>query len=157
MRTRELLGKTLRREIMKNSNVHSGSKSQPRTTLELRSLALVAAFVLCFSVAGWAQDQATITGPVTDNSGAVVPNVKIVVSNPDKGFTRETVSNTAGDYTVAKIPIGSYQVTAEGAGFQKLLRTDLTLSGGPTLRVDLQLRIGQVTQEVTVVGQTPKV
>src|ERR1019366_1370542 len=130
MRTRELLGKTLRREIMRNSNVHSGSKSQPRTTLELRSLGLVAAFVLCFSVAGFAQDAGTILGVVTDTSGAVIPNVKVTVANAAKAVTREVTSSSSGDYVVPKIPLGDYTVAAEAAGFQKLLRTGIFLDAG---------------------------
>jgi hypothetical protein len=114
-------------------------------------------FVLGLSVSGWAQDQATIVGTVADSTGAVVPNAKITVSNAEKGITRETVSNSAGDYTVAKVPIGDYNVSAEASGFQRLIRTGITLTAGQTLRVDLQLNVGQVTQEITVAGNAPKV
>jgi hypothetical protein len=133
----------------------AGSKWGP--LLRMRFVALFAAFVLCLAIPGWAQDEATIVGTVTDTSGAVVPGAKVTVANPDKGFTRETTSNTAGDYTVAKIPIGDYQVTAEASGFQKLLRTGISLNGGQTLRVDLQLTVGQVNQEVTITGNVEKV
>ena len=61
----------------------------------------------------------------------------MTVANPQRGVTRETTSNSAGEYTVAKVPIGNYEITAEAPGFQKLLRTGITLTVGQTLRVDL--------------------
>ena len=114
-------------------------------------------FLICVSTIGWAQDTANIVGTVTDTSGAVMPNVKVTVTNPDRGFTRESASNTAGEYTLTSIPIGNYVVTAEVAGFQKLVRSGITLQVGQTLRVDLQLTVGQVTQEITVTGNVAKV
>jgi hypothetical protein len=99
----------------------------------------------------------TIIGVVTDTSGAVVPNVKITVANAEKGIDRHLVTNSAGEYLAAKIPLGTYDVTAEGTGFQKLVRTGIALDAGVTLRVDLQLTVGQVTQEITVTGGATKV
>jgi hypothetical protein len=87
----------------------------------------------------------------------VIPGAKVTVANPDKGFTRELVSNTAGEYTAAKIPIGSYVVTVEASGFQRSARTGISLSVGQTLRVDFQMSVGQVTQQVTVTGNLPHV
>jgi len=74
-------------------------------------------------VAMWAQDTATIVGTVTDSTGAVVPGAKVTVANPDRGFTREVASDSAGAYNAARIPIGNYVVTAEMTGFQKLVRS----------------------------------
>ena len=116
-----------------------------------------ATLLICVSTIGWAQDTANIVGTVTDTSGAVMPNVKVTVTNPDRGFTRESVSNTAGEYTQTSIPIGNYVVTAGVAGFQKLVRSGITLQVGQTLRVDLQMTVGQVTQEITVTGNVAKV
>jgi hypothetical protein len=120
-------------------------------------VALVATFAFFLSIPGWAQDEASITGTVTDTSGAVVPGVNLTVANPDKGFTRETKTNSAGDYTVSPVPIGNYTVTAEATGFQRLVRTGITLSVGQNLRLDLQLTVGQTTQELTVTGNVVKV
>jgi len=105
----------------------------------------------------WAQDTANVVGTVRDSTGAVIPNAKVTVANPDRGFTRESMSNTAGEYTQTSIPIGNYVVTAEAAGFQKLVRSGITLQVGQTLRVDLELTVGQLTQEVTVTGNVAKV
>lgn len=142
---------------MRNSIEHSNVKAQPRTVLELRSLALVAAFVLCISVSGLAQDAGTILGTVTDTSGAVIPGVKVTVTNSEKAVNREVTSSSSGEYVVPKIPLGNYTVTAEAHGFQKLLRTGIFLDAGQTLKVDLQLTLGQVTQEITVSGEVQRV
>jgi len=79
------------------------------------------------------------------------------VANSDKGFTRDLVANAAGEYTAAKVPLGDYVITAEAPGFQKLVRSGITVAVGQTLRVDLQLTVGQVTQEVTVTGNITRV
>jgi hypothetical protein len=116
----------------------------------------VTVFVV-LSMSAWAQDTATIVGTVMDSSNAVIPAAKVTVANPDKGFTRQLASNAAGEYTAAKIPIGTYVVTAEASGFQKSVRTEISLSVGQTQRVDLQMTVGQMTQEVTVTGNLPHV
>jgi hypothetical protein len=97
-----------------------------------------------------AQDLATIVGSVTDASGAVIPEAQVLVSNPERGLTRRVVSDAAGEYTAARVPIGNYVITVEKTGFQKLIRSGITLQVGQTLRVDLQLQVGSATQEVVV-------
>lgn len=98
-------------------------------------------FFFCLLLA--AQDTATIMDAVADPSGAMIPGVKVTVSNPDKGFTRELESNSAGEYMAAKVPIGNYVITAGAPGFLKLARSGFTLTVGQTLRLDLQLTFGQ--------------
>jgi hypothetical protein len=118
-------------------------------------LLLVVSVSVC--LAGWAQDTAQIVGTVSDTSGAVIPNAKVTVANPDKGYTRELVSNTSGAYAAQAMPIGNYVVTAEAQGFEKLTRSGITLQVGQIQRVDLELKVGQVTQEVTITGNIPEV
>src|SRR5689334_21496015 len=108
----------------------SGIPNSVRRLEMKKCLLVLVAMVLCFSTLSWAQDTANITGTVTDSTGAVIPNSKITLSNPDKAYTRETVSDTAGIYTVSTVPIGNYVVTCEAAGFQKLVRSGITLSVG---------------------------
>src|SRR5215471_6016943 len=99
---------------------------------------VLALFVLLLSLTavGWAQDTATIVGTVTDSTGAVVPAAKISVSNPERGFVRNLVANGAGEYTAARIPIGTFVVTVEAPGFEKLVRSGINVSAGQTQRVD---------------------
>jgi hypothetical protein len=104
-----------------------------------------------------AQDQATIVGTVTDSTGAVIAGARITVSNPERGYVRELLSNGSGQYSLEAVPIGNCVISAEMPGFQKLVHTGLVLSVGQTLRVDLQLAVGKTTSEVTVTGNVPHV
>jgi hypothetical protein len=104
-----------------------------------------------------AQDTATIIGAVTDSTGALIPEVKVMVSNPDKGIKRNLVSNEAGEYLAPKLPIGGYTIMAEAPGFRKLVRSGITLEVGQTLRLDLKLEVGKVNQQVTVTGSSSRV
>ena len=122
-----------------------------------RIILFLGTLLFAVSLSGWAQDTANLVGTVTDSTGAVIPGAKVVVSNPEKGVTRDLVSNAAGEYAAPRIPIGDYMVTAEATGFQKLVRSGITLTVGQTLRVDLQMTVGQVTQEVTVTGNVARV
>ncbi len=122
-----------------------------------RTLILLALTLLAVAASVWAQDTANLVGTVKDSTGAVIPAAKITVSNPDKGFIRSLVSNAAGEYSTPRVPIGDYVITAEVPGFQKLLRSGITVGVGETLRVDLTMVVGQVSQEVTVVAAGAKV
>jgi hypothetical protein len=122
-----------------------------------RSLILLAAVLLAVCMSALAQDTARMDGTVTDQTGAVIPNAKVTIENPARGFTRVMKSDSAGFFSVTAIPIGNYVVTAEAAGFQKLVRSGITLEVGQIQRVDLQMTVGQMTQEVTVSGNVPKV
>src|SRR5271157_4534446 len=92
-----------------------------------RFVLLLSTVFFALSVTAWCQQQetATIVGTVSDSSGAVIPNAKVTVLNPDKGITQQLTSNASGAYSAASLPIGSYTVTAEAAGFQKLVRSGI--------------------------------
>ncbi len=122
-----------------------------------RAVWLVLPMLCCLGVSVWAQDTANIVGTVMDSTGAAIPGAKVTVENPQKGFVRHLVSNAAGEYAISAIPIGNYIVTAEAPGFQKLVRSGITLTVGQIQRVDMKLSVGQVTQEVTVTGNVPHV
>ena len=123
----------------------------------MKAISLMVASALFFCLSARAQDTATIAGTVTDTSGAVIPNAKVTVSNAEKGFSRELATNTAGEYTAAKLPIGDYVVSAGANRVQKLVLSGITLAVGQAQRVDLQLQVGQSTQAMTVTGNVPHV
>ena len=122
-----------------------------------RALILVGMLLFGMSLTCWAQDTARMVGSVTDSTGALIPNAQVTVANPDKGFTRVMKTDSAGYFALTAIPIGNYVVTAEAAGFQKLVRSGIVLQVGQIQRVDMQLTVGQVTQEITVTGNLPQV
>lgn len=120
-------------------------------------VAIAGAMIFLAPFGASAQDLANINGTVTDQSGAVIPAANVTVSNPDRGFVRKLVSDSQGEYTAARVPIGNYVITVEKEGFQKLVRSGITLQVGQTLRADLQLQIGSATQEVVVNASATRV
>ena len=102
-----------------------------------------------------AQDfRATITGRVTDSSGASVPNATIKATNKATNTTSTTKSENDGLYVIPLLDPGDYDVEVSAAGFQILRRADITLVVSQRLNLPLQLTLGQITQEVTISGQT---
>jgi hypothetical protein len=94
----------------------------------------------------------TITGSVTDPSGAVVPAADVTIRNTDTGVERKIGTNDAGLYTAVFLPPGQYQVEAGKKGFALVLHKDLTLQVGETLTVDVSLAVETAQQVVTVSG-----
>ena len=116
----------------------------------LRLGSVIAAFLAMASASGAQTATGQITGSVRDSSGAVMPKVKVVVTNQQTGLTRETTSNDVGDYVVPLLPVGVYLVTAEQKGFKVAVRSDLPLNVDQVQRVDLQLDAGDVSERVEV-------
>jgi len=119
-----------------------------------RKLALLSAVLASLLVmAGTLRAQTAtgqITGTVKDPSGAVMPGVKVTLSNQLTGMTRETTASDSGNYVFPLLPVGVYSVTAEKQGFQLAKHTDIQLNVADVLRIDLELAVGQVTQTVEV-------
>src|SRR5579864_7833852 len=94
----------------------------------------------------------TITGTVTDPSGAAVPAAAITIHNVDTGIDRKIESNDAGVYTAAFLAPGRYEVGVSKAGFTGVLRKDLVLQVGQTMALDLPLTVKAAADTVTVIG-----
>ena len=92
----------------------------------------------------------TVTGTLTDASGAVVPAAQVVLHNDDTGVDRQVSTNGAGIYVAAFLQPGHYEVSATKSGFVKVVRKGLTLQVGQTLTIDLSLSL-QTTQETVAV------
>jgi hypothetical protein len=128
-----------------------------RRALPLVCLAVALLALLPGGAMAQTAGSATITGTVTDASGAVVPAVNITIRNADTGIERQTQTSDAGLYTAAFLPPGNYTVQAAKAGFSTVLRKDLTLQVGQTLAINLSLSVQATQQEVTVTGEAPVV
>ncbi|MCC7242947.1 MAG: TonB-dependent receptor [Acidobacteria bacterium] len=119
---------------------------------------------LVLAVLSWApvtllaqQGTAQLSGKVTDEQGAVLPGVAVLVTNEDTGVYREVVSGQSGSYFVGQLVPGRYKVSAKLEGFAPLERSGLVLQVGNTMNVDLSLKLGGVTETVEVTGQSPLV
>jgi hypothetical protein len=107
---------------------------------------------LCLSQLLMAQDTASITGTVTDSSGAAVANAEVTVSAPDKGINRVTKTNDSGEYLVAGLPSGPVNVAVSAPGFKKTETQAVVLRVGQKARNDVALQVGASSTEVTVEG-----
>ncbi|HTQ56621.1 MAG TPA: TonB-dependent receptor [Bryobacteraceae bacterium] len=92
-----------------------------------------------------------ITGVVTDPSGAVVANASVTVTNRATNFSKQTLSDTSGFYQALLLPIGPYKVTASAPGFETVtVVPQNSLEINQTMRVDIQLQVGKLTDTVEV-------
>jgi hypothetical protein len=114
---------------------------------------LVLEVALAWLVSG--QTSGEITGVVTDDSGAVVVNAAVSVTNPQTNFKRSTVTNATGNYAFPALLPGVYNVRAETQGFQAESRTGVELEVQQTARIDFQLHVGAVAETVEVQGGAP--
>lgn len=105
----------------------------------------------------WAQENAELTGTVTDPSGAVVPNAKVTATNAGTGEARTATSNAAGLYDFSAMHIGTYTLTVEGAGFRTFTTTGIVMNVAATVRQDVQLQVGGSNQTVTVAANALQV
>jgi hypothetical protein len=105
----------------------------------------------------YAQVTATISGTVTDSSGAAVSGAQVDVKNSGTGVLHSTTTDAQGRYSVPELPIGDYEVQAVAPGFQNVVHTGITLTVGAQSVVDFSLPVGQAQQTVTVEGQVSQV
>jgi len=108
--------------------------------------------LVCALNLGAQQFYGTITGTVTDPSGAVVPNATVKVTNVDTNVTSTLKTNRAGVYVASSLIVGTYRVEAEAAGFKKAVADRITLEVGATPKVDLSLAVGRTTEVVEVIA-----
>lgn len=115
-----------------------------------------ALFLLATAGIGLAQNtnSAEVRGTVTDVSGAVIPNVSVMILNTDTGVSRKLTTNSAGVYDAVSVLPGQYSLTFDKTGFTKLVRNGIDLTVGVTT-INAQLNVGATQQEVQVTAQAP--
>jgi hypothetical protein len=111
---------------------------------------LSALLVAVFSVASFGQE---FTGHVKDATGAALPGASITVHNELTNQDIKTKTTASGDYAVPYLKAGQYSITAEMQGFEKEVRTKITLEADRTLAVDFSLKVGSVSESITVQAQ----
>ena len=116
---------------------------------------VLASTVLCllFASGAYAQsDRGTITGTVVDPDGGVVPGASVVAENPENGARYETVTTQTGNYTLAQVPVGTYNLNIELTGFGRFRQEGIRIFVGQTARIDAKLQVGNLAEEVNVVA-----
>src|SRR6202162_1790577 len=92
----------------------------------------------------------SVTGVVTDSSGATIPDVKITLVDQGKGFSFTATTDNTGRYLLRSISPGTYSITAEAANFQKETQEDIKVDVSQNISVDLALQIGSTSDIVEV-------
>ena len=118
-------------------------------------LLVVGMIVLCGPGAIAQVNRATITGTVTDSSGAVVAGAEVTATNTGTNVPTKTVSNGDGIYVIPNLFPGPYSVEFKKDGFETLLRPAITLESTQVARIDAALKVGSVTQSMTVTTDAP--
>ena len=109
--------------------------------------------VLLTAVSLWAQTfRGTILGTVTDPSGNLVAGATVKVKNAGTGLERTTTTGPDGGYNIPELPVGTYSVTVTQTGFQTSVTSNVAVDVATERRVDVPMKIGQVTQTVEVAG-----
>jgi hypothetical protein len=97
----------------------------------------------------------TVVGTVTDQSGAAIPGATVILTNEGTGFTRTVETNQSGQYVATSFPPGKIRLEVQQSGFQKLIREGVQLTAADTVTVNLQLKVGNVTEIVEVSDAAP--
>ncbi|HVN92136.1 MAG TPA: TonB-dependent receptor [Terracidiphilus sp.] len=117
------------------------------TRLALSAAALLAALPT------YAQFGASLSGTVSDTSGAVIPNATVTLTNPATGEEKTVVTGDTGFYKFSELPVGNYTVKAAATGFKEQTYSNIAISAELARNLDLKLMIGPAAQSVTVNGE----
>ncbi len=98
---------------------------------------------------------ASITGTITDASGAIVPNVKVTATNTATNQAYSATTNEAGVYNILFLPVGNYNVVGESQGFKRTVLGPFDLQANQIARVDIKLEVGDTTQSVEIKDFAP--
>jgi len=125
-------------------------------SLALVLVSLTPVLLLCGASSAFAQEvTASITGTVTDPSGAAVPGATVTAKSVERGLLYTAVTNDSGLYRVAQLPVGTYEVKVEKPGFASASIPPFVLTLNQIARIDVGMKVGQVSETVEVTGTAP--
>ena len=99
----------------------------------------------------------SLYGTVTDPTGAIVPNAHITATSAERGNTRGAVSNDKGEWVLTLMPIGTYGIKVDAAGFKSFDRTGIALSAEDNIKIDARLELGAASDTITVTTEAAQV
>ena len=124
--------------------------------ISLIGLALCFCVTLIFSSPLSAQTTyGSITGTLTDTSGAAITDAQVTLTNPDTGEKRTETTGVDGLYSFVNVLPGRYRIEVEKTGFKRTTRPEVIVDVGQSVRIDLTMQVGDMTQTVEVTGETP--
>src|SRR5881409_3134321 len=119
------------------------------------AIVVLIALGTCLSVAQ--TSTGTILGVVKDTTGALIPGAMVTVKHTETGYTRTAISSETGDYNVALLQVGAYEITTAMPGFKQDVRRGINLVVGQQAVVNLTLEVGAAAEQVTVTEEAPLV
>src|SRR3989454_2268602 len=125
--------------------------------VDMNRLFGAAVLSLALAVSVFAQGLGTMGGTVVDPSGALIPGAKVTVTEVGTGLSRGATSDEQGRYVIPSLRPATYELTSENPGFSKFVQRGITLLADQNLTVNVTLRVGGVTEEVTVEAAPPPV
>ena len=114
-------------------------------------------FFSCAILSAQTISTSQIRGTIVDATGAPVPGAQITLTQTATGAVRTATSGSAGDYTLPELAVGPYQLTVSKEGFSKYVQNGIVLEVGVNPTIDVTLKVGSVSQEVTVQAATQMV
>src|ERR1700688_195991 len=120
--------------------------NRPRRIILLLTLALTS----CFAIVARADTVGSISGTVTDQTGAVIPDTRVTALNLDTTVQQTTKTNANGIYNFTALPVGRYEIEILRDGFKPYKRTGLMVDVNSQLRADVSLSMGGQSEEVVV-------
>ncbi len=127
-----------------------------RSRLQLVRASLWAmSLLICISITSFGQVSGTISGTVTDVTGAVLPGVEVTATNAGTGLARTVITNENGVYVIPVLPVGGYRVAAGLPGFQTGVREGIELNTDDRIAVNFALEVGAITSEILVTEAAP--
>ena len=124
---------------------------KPRYGLLLLALFILTCGALAQTVTG------TLSGTVTDSTGAVIPNLNITAKNTETGAVRTVQTNAEGYFLMTFLPLGAYEVTAEARGFKKVIKSGVAIELNKTTVSNFRMEVSSVDAVVEVTGETPQI
>ena len=129
-------------------------RGRPRLSIHVAIQFLTLCLVLFAARGAWAQANAGVTGTVTDQSGAVIPNANVTITNEGTSTSNKAVTTGAGTYAFTGLTPGVYSVTVEKTGFKKAVQTHVNVEVTVTSTINFSLSNGATTETVQVEAES---
>jgi len=126
-----------------------------RSTMFFCSLLVLVSVIGASQYALSQEVTAAIVGTVADPSGAPIKSAKVIATDTARGTIYPGETNEAGAYNINRLPVGIYELKVTAAGFQTSVHPAFTLVLNQTARIDVQMKVGAVTETVEVTGAAP--
>lgn len=140
----------MERHLLVTASCASLGRARFLPSVSVRGIVFATALVLSTSLSFGQSGLATVTGVVTDTTGAIIANAPITVKNLDNGAVFTGASSTTGNFTVSQLPIGDYDLTISYTGFKTYNHAKFHLSANQTVQEDVKLEVGTIGDKITV-------